>query len=147
MIKAGILEYDNIPFYKLYEGNGTNTIFYVAYNEYFNTMNFTEFFSDSYLNLFLSHDFGKLFSSGFIEPKFKLTSAMAYGRLSSGFEDININYKTLEDVYYESGIQINELFKSNISSVGLGIYYRYGKYSFKKAKDNIAIKFTSKINL
>jgi hypothetical protein len=45
--------------------------------------------------------------------------------------------------YFESGMEINELFKG----FGLSAFYRYGSYQNPEWSDNLAIKLTYHLNL
>jgi len=46
--------------------------------------------------------------------------------------------------YYESGILINKLLNLRLYTLGVGVFYRYGPYTFKNGWDNVAGKFTLK---
>jgi len=106
-----------------------------------------EFLSSRYIYLFLSHDFEKLIiNRPNFSPEFKIATNIAWGDLDKTSIHKNLNFKTLDKFYFESGLQINNLFSSQISSVGFGFYYRYGKYQLGKLTDNFAIRFTSRFN-
>jgi len=54
----------------------------------------------------------------------------------------NIDFKTLENGYYESGLVIRKLLNLQIYDLGIGILYRYGSYGYIDAMDNIAFKIS-----
>lgn len=54
----------------------------------------------------------------------------------------NVDFKTMEKGYFESGLMLNKLVRLKLLSVGLGGMYRYGPYSYASFKDNVAYKFT-----
>ncbi|MDQ3191621.1 MAG: hypothetical protein M3Q58_08510, partial [Bacteroidota bacterium] len=54
----------------------------------------------------------------------------------------NVQYKTMNKGYLESGFRVNNLIVSNIFGLGAGVFYRYGPYSNIYLKDNIAAKLT-----
>jgi len=49
-----------------------------------------------------------------------------------------LDFNTLEQVYNESGFEINKL----IFGFGLSFAYRYGFYNLPEFEDNISFKFT-----
>ncbi len=142
-IAAGYIDTD-IPYTNLYNGNGS----YRAFNIYapfsFSTMRMNEFLSNKYIALYLSHDFGKLLvhPHKWFHPEFAIATNMGFGRLDFGESHKNIDYKTMEKGYYESGILVNNIINLNFYSLGAGAFYRYGPYSFPDAIDNLSAKFT-----
>ena len=72
---------------------------------------------------------------------------MGWGQLSNPENHQNIDFKTLEDGYIESGLSITNLFIYNFNGLGLGIYYRYGENAFETFSDNLAIKFNITVYL
>ena len=59
----------------------------------------------------------------------------------------NIEFKTLEKGYYESGVLFNNMLNQLFIGYGLGVFYRYGPYSLEKTIDNFAFKFTINFKL
>jgi hypothetical protein len=84
---------------------------------------------------------------GFIKPEFAIASSIGFGSLKYTESHHNIDYKTMEQGYYESGILINNLLNLRFYSIGLGAFYRYGPYAFDTFKENAAFKITLKVNL
>ena len=139
---AGYIDGD-IPYCKLYNGNGSYRTFTIYAPNSFATMRMNEFLSNKYIAIYLKHDFGKLlFRSKHFQPEFALTTNIAFGSLNNPEKHINSDFKTLEKGYYESGILINNILDLKVYSLGLSAFYRYGPYSLDKTSDNFAWKFT-----
>ena len=58
-------------------------------------------------------------------------------------QHVGIAYKTLNKGFFESGIELNQIYKG----IGLGGFYRYGPNQLAKFEDNIAIKISFVLNL
>jgi len=143
-IAAGYIDTD-IPYTNLYNGNGSYHVFTIFAPNSFATMRMNEFLSNKYTALYLQHDFGKLlWKGGFIEPEFALSTNVAFGWLDFTENHYNIDYKTMEHGFYESGLLVNNLLNLRIYSLGLGVFYRYGPYTFKNGWENVGGKFTLK---
>lgn len=132
-----------LPWYKLYNGKGSYASFFVESPYSFSTMRLNEFLSDEYLAVYYRHDFGSLlFGDKPFVPHPVLVSSFTIGNLQNADKHKNISFNTLEKGYYESGIMLNSILKSNLSQVGIGIMYRYGSYALTDIKDNFAYKLT-----
>jgi len=117
--------------------------FSVAGTNSFETMFFNEFFSDKFVTLQLKHKLQPFNISPWFKPQLVLISRYAFGEMSQIQRHENINFNTLENGFFESGLEINKLF----FGFGLSFAYRYGAYHLPKFEDNIALKFTFNINL
>ena len=109
----------------------------------FETMFFNEFFSSKYAFLQLKHAFQRIELFKNVKPSPVFVTRIAYGDLKKPEQHAGINYKTLENGYYESGIEINQIY----SVLGLSAFYRYGANQLPRFEDNIAIKLTFVLNL
>jgi len=109
----------------------------------FETMYFNEFFSNQYASLQLKHTFNKIRLGYKINPEFTVVTRMAIGSNNHNNQHIGINYKTMEDGFFESGIECNKIFKG----IGLVAFYRYGPYQLANFDDNIAIKVSYYLDL
>jgi len=109
----------------------------------FETMYFNEFFSSEYVTLQLKHGFTRftLYKSLKLSPM--LVTRLAWGNLSNKDAHLGFAYNTLDRGYYESGIELNEIFK------GLGItgFYRYGPYQLPHFDKNVSVKVSYVLNL
>jgi len=138
-----------IPYFKLYSGNGNFYDFNIEEPNSFATMRMNEFLSDRFFSVYLRQDFGcLLFKTKKIKPKVILISSMTYGTLNNINQHFNIPIKTLEKGYFESGILVNSIFRQfDFIGYGFGVFYRYGDYAFDDYKDNFAYKLTFTFDL
>ena len=148
-ILAGIIDND-IPASKLYNGNGS----YYPYNLFapnsFTTMRMNEFMADQYFATYLTHDFNDLLwkiEKGIFQPKFAIHTNLGFGKLHHPEFHNNISTNDMSLGFYESGITINNMLKIGLLRLGVGAFYRYGPYSLKSVEDNIAVKFTLRMEL
>lgn len=134
---------DDLPWYLLYNGRGSYAKVYIDAPNTFNTMRMNEFLSDEYAAVYLRHNFGNLlYKTEHFAPEVLVASSAIFGSLSSNDRHKNIDYKTLEKGYYESGLILKNLYTSLITSLGFGVYYRYGPYALEKQEDNFTYKIT-----
>jgi hypothetical protein len=109
----------------------------------FETMYFNEFFSNQYASLQLKHTFNKIRLGYKINPEFTVVTRMAIGSNNHNNQHLGISYKTMEDGFFESGVECNKIFKG----FGLVAFYRYGPNQLAKFDDNIAIKVSYYLDL
>ncbi|RVT78346.1 carboxypeptidase-like regulatory domain-containing protein [Flavobacterium sufflavum] len=109
----------------------------------FETMYFNEFFSSKYAFFQFKHAFNRVTIFKKIKPSLVLVSRMAWGDLDHPEEHVGINFKTLNNGYFESGIELNQIF----NGLGLTTFFRYGPNQLPKFEDNIAIKLSYVLNL
>lgn len=119
------------------------TRFSVAGLNSFETMYFNEFFSDKFSTLQLKHFFKPFKFSERFKPQLVLISRYALGDMRSINRHQGVQFNTLENLYSESGLEINKLF----FGFGLSFAYRYGGYHLPEIEDNMAFKFTFNISL
>lgn len=141
--------FGNVPVSLLYFGraNYLGTLTPDATHS-FAAMRMNEFLSDRFVNIFLKHDFGKLlWRTGLkkFQPEFAIAQNIGYGDLSPNLLHVFpvlFTAKTPKKGYFETGIQVNKLLSNGFMAFGVGVYYRYGSYSFSAPKDNFAYKLT-----
>lgn len=109
----------------------------------FETMYFNEFFSNKYVSMHYKHQFPKLEISRQIKPLIALVSRFSIGELDHKDRHRGIDFKTLEKGYYESGMEMNQIYKG----IGFTAFYRYGPNQLPSFEDNIAVKLSVQINL
>ena len=109
----------------------------------FETMYFNEFFSNKYGSLQLKHTFNKIRLGYKINPEFTVVTRMAIGSNNQNNQHIGISYKTMEQGFFESGVECNKIFKG----FGLVAFYRYGPNQLPNFDDNIAIKVSYYLDL
>jgi hypothetical protein len=115
----------------------------IAGKNSFETMYFNEFFSSQYLMVQLKHGLTRftIFRSLKLSPM--LVTRFAWGNMEKKEEHTGLQYNTLEKGYYESGLELNEIFKG----LGLSAFYRYGPYHLPYFDRNISVKLSFVLNL
>jgi hypothetical protein len=108
----------------------------IAGKNSFETMYFNEFFSSEFVMFQLKHGFQRVKLFPKVKPSLVLVTRMAWGNLKNPEQHIGIEYKTLNEGFFESGIELNQIFKG----FGLSGFYRYGPNQLLRLEDNIAIK-------
>jgi hypothetical protein len=117
--------------------------FSVAGRRSFETMYFSEFFSDQLLTLQVKHSLRRFYFSEFFQPELVFITRHALGTLSNPQRHIGITFNTLEELYSESGFELNRI----LYGFGLSFAYRYGYYYLPDFEDNISFKFTFYLKL
>ncbi len=136
-----------MPLMNLFEGQGNakrNEVlnFGVAGITNFETMRPGEFYSDRFVSFQVKHIFaGVKVGNKIIFPQFVYRGVL--GDLKKREDHQNLNFKTLNNYYHETGVEVNNiLFKS----FGLGAFYRLGAYTEDKFQDNFYLKLTVNLN-
>ena len=115
----------------------------IAGKNSFETMYFNEFFSSRYAFFQVKHAFQRVTLFKRVKPSLVLVTRVGWGTMQKPEQHLGINYKTLDDGYLESGIELNKIFKG----FGLSGFYRYGPNQLQNFEDNIAIKATFILDL
>ena len=114
----------------------------------FETMNRNEFTASSFISLFMNHNLGKFLKKrSKFNPELELVHNMGIGILKYPNSHANIGIKIPEKGYFETGIRLNQLYRSNITGLGLGAFYRYGPYALPAVKENIYLRLTIGISM
>ena len=109
----------------------------------FETMYFNEFFSSQYAFFQIKHGFDRIKLLRKVRPSLVLVTRMAWGSMKNPEQHVGPTYKTLDKGYFESGIELNKIYKG----LGLGGFYRYGPNQLPKFEDNIAVKISYVLDL
>jgi len=109
----------------------------------FETMGYNEFISDKFSMLQIKHQFTSFKISDSFTPRLSLVTRGAIGSLQNQSYHNDISFKTLEKGYFESGIELNNLFKG----FGFTAFYRYGYYKNPVWSDNLSVKLSYRLNL
>lgn len=108
--------------------------------EQFAAMRPNEFVGDRYAALFLRHNFGKMWEGKF-SPRIVLCQNIGFAWLRHPENHHGISVNDMKKGYFETGIMIDNLLSAkDLMAMGIGVFYRYGAYSYEKQKDNFAIK-------
>ena len=152
-LEGGYID-SSLPYGLLFTGEGgyEKGFPYMSKNS-FQTMSPNEFLSDTYANLFLSHNFGTLlFKAPSFQPGISLHNNIGWGTISERGNHQLIPFKVKDKIYLETGLQLDNIIKVNYLNVGyfgLGAaaFYRYGYYANPEFKDNIALRMTVNFTL
>ena len=110
----------------------------IAAKNSFETMYFNEFFSSEFVMLQFKHGFKRVELFKKVKPSLVLATRMAWGNLKHPERHIGIDYKTLDRGFFESGIELNQIYKG----FGLTGFYRYGPNQLPKLEENLAVKLS-----
>ena len=149
LVQAG-LAFGDVPLTHLYNNSPNNLDrdallqrITVAGKNSFETMRFNEFFSSQYVMLHFKHGFKRVELFKKVKPSLVLVSRMAWGNMKKPEQHVGLDYKTINEGYFESGIELNQIF----SGFGLAGFYRFGPNQLSRLDDNIAIKLTFALDL
>ena len=152
-INAGYID-TPLPISLLFTGNGSlDKDIPLIMNGYFQTISPYQFVSDSFINIFKSHNFGSLLlKAKYFAPEIILHNNLGYGTLSNKEIHHEFSFKTMDKLFLETGIELQNIIKLNylnIGTLGFGFafFYKYGFYSSSKIKDNMYFKFDLKFNI
>ncbi|MEL4307245.1 DUF5686 family protein [Joostella sp. CR20] len=141
----GGISFGDLPITELYNtspnqpgGEHILNRFSVAGRDSFETMYFNEFFSDRYAVAQAKHYFKRFNITEKFRPELVLISRFAIGNISERQQHQGIEFSSLENGYFESGLEVNKILKG----FGLNFMYRYGAYHLPNFDDNISFKFT-----
>ncbi|MGV9003290.1 DUF5686 family protein [Flavobacterium sp.] len=115
----------------------------IAGKNSFETMFFNEFFSSQYVFFQLKHGFRRVKFFKKVKPELVLVTRIAWGNLEHREKHLGIEFKTLDQGFFESGIELNKLYKG----FGLSGFYRYGPNQLNRLEDNLAIKLNFILDL
>ncbi|MDX2068750.1 MAG: DUF5686 family protein [Haliscomenobacter sp.] len=112
----------------------------------FQTMGLYEFAGDRFAYLFFEHNFGKLLlkiKSKYSQPEIALAQNIAWGNLMNPEAHQELDFKTLDKGFYETGVYLRNLLlipilKAAKFSAGVGAFYRWGPYSLENERRNFA---------
>ena len=110
----------------------------------FSTMREHEFFCDRFVALYLSHNFSGMLwktNSEWFKPELTLATNLGWGDMRHHPEFNDLDFKTMEKGYFESGFVVDGLLATPFTKIGVGAFYRYGPYAFDRVWDNFAIKW------
>lgn len=109
----------------------------------FETMVYNEFISDRFTAIHIKHQFRMFRISKKFRPQLSLVTRAAVGDINNPEYHQGITFKKMNRGYFESGLELNSLFKG----FGISSFYRYGHYSNPEWSDNLAVKITYNFRL
>jgi hypothetical protein len=141
-IQAGKI-FGDAPFSLMHSNNGSRLDRYlISAENTFETMYLNEFTSTEYALLFKSFNTGKLFKiNPLFNPELELVHNIGIGKLANRENIMNAEIHDISKIYTETGIRLKNLYKSGLSSFGIGAFYRYGNYQSNDFAKNLVVKF------
>ena len=95
----------------------------------FETVNVTEFYHQQQVNVFLRYIWNaQRTKAKWNEPQFGVHYAFGYGTMSDQSLH-NMTFNTMSKGFHEAGLLFNGLFVSGKSSMGIGVFTRFGAYA------------------
>ena len=146
-VDAGTIQGD-VPSTLLHYTRGMRASGFNLYIENaFNTMAPNEFISQHYVSGYVHHSFGALYKTPISAIELSIVSAAGWGTIDNTDAYYRNDSKTMEKGFFESGILLDNVLLSNMSGIGVGVFYRYGPYALPKVKDNFGFNITVLYNL
>ncbi len=142
-INAGYIDGD-IPLTNIYNAAASYRKFTIYAPNSFACMRMNEFYSNKYISVFFTQSWFEIDLLKYSKPEFSTVFSLINGSLDEKKKHLNFDFNTLENTYCETGILINDLLKMKYYSIGFGVFYRLGFYSFDKTSDNLAFKISLK---
>ncbi len=137
----------DVPLTFAHNGNGTNQFWNVSVPNTFETMPFGSFFTTEQANLFLRFTFRSIKTKAkWNQPKFGLHHAIGFGNFANR-EAHQWTFETMDKGYYEAGFIFDGMLTNNFTSIGLGVFYRYGYYADPDWKQNLVPKLVVSFTL
>jgi len=147
----------DLPYPYLYAGRGSlseaGNLLWVA--NHFQTMGVYEFVSDTYANVFLTHNFGKLLAqpkTSFFQPDISLVQSFGIGSLRQPDYHQKVTFQTMERGFFETGVTIDNLLRVRVLKLfylgaGTGVFRRWGSYAFSQNQQNWALRVVWNIGI
>lgn len=145
-IEAGFIN-GELPWTKLFNSRGLGIGFQPVIIPYtFQTMNPNEYLSSEFVHLFLKYNIGTLSKrTEYFQPELSVVHNQAWGSLNNKSYHSQ-TFKTLENGFFESGIELNNLYRYNYLDVaylgvGAGIYANHRNLQLDDLQSNISYRF------
>ncbi|MBR4391444.1 MAG: carboxypeptidase-like regulatory domain-containing protein [Bacteroidales bacterium] len=116
----------------------------------FATMGESEFFCDRFVALFVGHDFqGMLWTPdvSWFQPQLCLVGNFGWGNRRPDGDPSFVNFKTMENGFFEGGIVVKGLLSLPLMKIGAGVFSRFGAYASPRYWDNLAFKWSATFSL
>src|SRR5690606_33931118 len=149
LVEAGYA-YGDVPLTHLYNTSPNNLTkdkilqrLTLAGKNSFETMFFNEFFSSQYAMFQVKHGLRRYTFFRKVRPAIVLVSRVAWGNMEKPEQHLGIDYKTLDNGFMESGVELNQIYKG----FGLSGFYRYGANGLPRFEDNVSVKLSFILNI
>ncbi|HIP49300.1 MAG TPA: carboxypeptidase-like regulatory domain-containing protein [Lutibacter sp.] len=112
----------------------------VSSNSSFKTMQNLEFVDNLVSTVQVKHTFSKIKISENYNFDIRVIGRATWG--ISYRQNRYAGIRSLEKGYFETGLELNRIFKLFKQGFGVGFYYRLGNYQYENAVDNLFVKLT-----
>ena len=114
----------------------------------FETMYLNEFVSSKFAAIFLNYNTGPIIRKNkYFNPNIDLLHNYGIGKLNNPDNITNLAIRSIDKGYSEVGLRLNGLITYNNTAYGIGVFYRYGNYSFEDNAKNFTYKLTLSFKL
>ena len=140
--------FGDVPYSVQYNNKGSRSDNYlISAEKTFETMYLNEFISTQYAAFFFAINSGKIIKPNkYCNPEIELIHNYGIGTLDNRQNLTNIELNDMSKGYTETGLRLKNLYRSNLSSFGAGVYYRYGNYAYEDMSKNLAYKLVLSIS-
>lgn len=148
MFRGGIMS-QNAPIMELFNGYGSFAGTFTLLAPFsFATMRLNEFASANFTAIHIRHDISQWLFPRKVKnsPSLIIAQNMGIGQLNDKYLT-QLNLRDYRKGFFESGLELNNLFRMGYLSWGTGIYYRYGPCHLSPVHTNFAYKFGFNIKL
>jgi hypothetical protein len=73
-------------------------------------------------------------------PQISVVTAAGWGSLNNPTHHQNLEFKTMEKGFFESGLVLDNILTLNTTGLGIGAFYRYGEYALPTMSDNFSYR-------
>ena len=145
-IKAGFADND-LPYSALYSVHGAWLVCDVFDANSFATMRIDEFLSDKYVSFQVSQKFPSLYRTELSIPIPQLLFHTAWGDLRHPEYHLGnpLNFKQMNHGYFEAGIAVHDILHTDLTGIGIAVFYRFGYYSLPTVIENFSFRITVSI--
>jgi len=146
LIKAGFVDND-LPYSALYSVHGAWLACDVFDANSFATMRIDEFLSDKYVSFQVSQKFPALYKTELSIPIPQLLFHIAWGDLRHPEYHLGnpVNFKQMNHGYFEAGIAVHDILHTDLTGIGIAVFYRFGYYRLPTVIENFSFRITVSI--
>lgn len=142
----------SVPATELFTGRSSFSFFGLYAPFSFQTMRSNEFYNSEFASVFFAQDLQRsIFQIGKFQPNVLLITNACWGKLQNPGNHFHLNASSLDKIYLESGVLINNLLAKKMGGivrvgVGAGVFYRYGYYHLPIEQNNFSFKLSWSYN-
>jgi hypothetical protein len=148
IIQGGYVD-NYVPYNRLFIPSGTKNYRGCFFDNGFATMFLYDYAANYFVSAFLTHNFGKIFwKFKHSSPEFILNANLLWGDYN-GKQNLhqNIDFRTPNKGYFETGILIDKLFVYRPIALGRGVFYRINENYSPMIFDRFSFLWMLGINL